>query len=177
MATGTARRRWGRPRWTPAPPGSRSRRWKRRSSCAAPVRVTRSWSFSARPSRPSAPPRFVHASASAGVASLETRTGMTAVRTGLAIYGLTAAPHLAGRLALTPALTWRSRVHRVADVVRGTGVSYGHVYRLPRDGRIATVPVGYGDGLARTSHGARLLVHGTAVPIAGRIAMEHVMLD
>ncbi len=56
-------------------------------------------------------------------------------------------------------------------------MSYGHEYRLPRDGRIATVPVGYGDGLARTSRGARLLVHGTAVPIAGRIAMEHVMLD
>jgi len=123
------------------------------------------------------PPRLVHASASAGVASLPTRTGMTAVRTGVSIYGLHTAPHLRGRLALTPALSWRSRVHRVADVPRGTGVSYGHEYRLPRDGRIATVPVGYGDGLARTSHGARLLVHGTAVPIVGRIAMEHVMLD
>jgi alanine racemase len=123
------------------------------------------------------PPRWVHASASAGVASLTTRPRMTAVRTGLAIYGLHAAPHLAGRLALRPALSWRSRVHRVADVKRGAGVSYGHEYRLPRDGRIATVPVGYGDGLARTSRGARLLVRGTALPIAGRIAMEHVMLD
>ena len=123
------------------------------------------------------PPRWVHASASAGVASLPTRPRMTAVRTGVAIYGLHTAPHLVRRLALRPALGWRSRVHRVADVPRGTGVSYGHEYRLPRDGRIATVPVGYGDGLARTSRGARLLVHGTAVPIAGRIAMEHVMLD
>jgi len=122
-------------------------------------------------------PRMVHASASAGVAAVATRSGITAVRTGLAIYGIHTAPHLAGRLALTPALSWRSRVHRVADVRRVTGVSYGHEYRLPRDGRIATVPVGYGDGLARTSRGARLLVHGTAVPIAGRIAMEHVMLD
>jgi len=68
-------------------------------------------------------------------------------------------------------------VHRVTDAPRGTGVSYGHEYKLPRDGRIATVPVGYGDGLARTSRAARLLVRGTAVPIAGRIAMEHVMLD
>ena len=123
------------------------------------------------------PPRLVHASASAGVASLPTRPRMTAVRTGVAIYGLHTAPHLAGRLALRPALSWRSRVHRVTEVPRGTGVSYGHEYRLPRDGRIATVPVGYGDGLARASRIARLLVHGTAVPIAGRIAMEHVMLD
>ena len=123
------------------------------------------------------PPRLVHASASAGVASVPTRPRMTAVRTGLAIYGLHAAPHLVSRLSLAPALCWRSRVHRVAEVARGSGVSYGHEYRLPRDGRIATVPVGYGDGLARTSRRARLLVHGTAVPIAGRIAMEHVMLD
>ena len=49
--------------------------------------------------------------------------------------------------------------------------------REGRDGRVATVPVGYGDGLARASRRTRLLVHGTAVPIVGRIAMEHVMLD
>jgi alanine racemase len=80
-------------------------------------------------------------------------------------------------MPLRPALAWRSRVHRVTDAPKGTGVSYGHEYRLPRDGRIATVPVGYGDGLARAARGARLLVAGTAVPIAGRVAMDHLMLD
>ena len=123
------------------------------------------------------PPRWIHASASGGVESLPTRSRMTAVRPGLVIYGLHASPHLAGALALRPALSWRSRVHRVADAPKGTGVSYGHEYRLPRDGRIATVPVGYGDGLARAAQRARLLLHGAAVPIAGRVAMEHVMLD
>jgi len=123
------------------------------------------------------PPRWVHTSASGGVSSLPIRPRVTAVRPGLALYGLDAAPHLARRLVLRPALTWRSKVHRVADVTAGTGVSYGHEYRLPRDGRIATVPVGYGDGLSRASRAARLLVHGQAVPIAGRVAMDHVMLD
>jgi len=123
------------------------------------------------------PPRWVHTSASGGVASLPIRPRVTAVRPGLALYGLDAAPHLARRLVLRPALTWRSKVHRVADVTAGTGVSYGHEYRLPRDGRIATVPVGYGDGLSRASRAARLLVRGQAVPIAGRVAMDHVMLD
>jgi len=123
------------------------------------------------------PPRWVHTSASGGVSSLPIRKRVTAVRPGLAIYGLDAAPHLAQRLVLRPALTWRSKVHRTADVPKGTGVSYGHEYRLPRDGRIATVPVGYGDGLARASRAARLLVHGQTVPIAGRVAMDHVMLD
>jgi alanine racemase len=68
-------------------------------------------------------------------------------------------------------------VHRVADVPKGTGVSYGHEYRLPRDGRIATVPIGYGDGLSRLARGTRFLIGGIALPIVGRIAMDHVMLD
>jgi alanine racemase len=123
------------------------------------------------------PPRWVHASASGGVASLKSHGRMTAVRPGLALYGLDPAPHLAGVLGVRPALGWRSSVHRVADVPKGTGVSYGHEYRLPRDGRVATVPVGYGDGLSRLARPARLLVHGMAVPIAGRVAMDLVMLD
>ena len=124
-----------------------------------------------------APPQWVHTSATGGVASLAPRARVTAVRPGLALYGLDAAPHLAERLKLRPALAWRSKVHRVADVPTGTGVSYGHEYRLPRDGRIATVPLGYGDGLSRLALRAQFLVHGTPVPIVGRIAMDHVMLD
>jgi len=124
-----------------------------------------------------APPRWVHTSASGGVASLPTRPRITAVRPGLAIYGLDPAPHLKRNLVLRPALAWHSRVHRVAEVPAGTGVSYGHAYRLPRAGRVATVPVGYGDGLARAAQGASLLVHGQAVAIAGRVAMDHAMLD
>jgi len=103
---------------------------------------------------------------------------MNAVRTGLAIYGLHAAPHLAGALPLRPALTWRSRVHRLANVAAGTGVSYGHEYRLPRDGRIATVPVGYGDGLPRVAGtSGAVLLRGHRVPFAGRVCMDLVMLD
>ncbi len=123
-------------------------------------------------------PRLVHAAASASVAAFGSVEGMNAVRTGLSIYGLHAAPHLASALPLRPALAWRSRVHRIASVPAGTGVSYGHEYRLPRDGRIATVPVGYGDGLPRAAgkRGA-VLVRGHRVAFAGRICMDLVMLD
>jgi alanine racemase len=123
-------------------------------------------------------PRLVHAAASAGVAAFGPVDGMNAVRTGLAIYGLHAAPHLAAALPLRPALTWRSRVHRLTSVPAGTGVSYGHEYQLSRDGRIATVPVGYGDGLPRVAgkRGA-VLLRGHRVGFAGRICMDLVMLD
>src|SRR3989454_4970912 len=123
-------------------------------------------------------PRLVHAAASAGVAAFGSVDGTNAVRTGLAIYGLHAAAHLAAAFPLLPALSWRSRVHRIANVPAGTGVSYGHEYRLPRDGRIATVPVGYGDGLPRVAgkHGT-VLVRGRRVPFAGRVCMDLVMFD
>ena len=122
-------------------------------------------------------PRWIHAAASAGTAALGAQDVCTAIRPGLAIYGLAPAPHLADRVALRPALSWRSSVHRVVDVPAGTGVSYGHEFRLPRPGRIATVPVGYGDGLSRQARGARLLVRGLGLPIVGRICMDLVMLD
>ena len=124
-------------------------------------------------------PRLIHAAASAGVAAFGPIDGVNAVRPGLAIYGLHTAPHLADKLELRPALAWRSRIQRLADVVKGTGVSYGHEYRLPRDGRIATVPVGYGDGLPRVAgkNGGGVLVRGHRIPFAGRVCMDLVMLD
>jgi len=124
------------------------------------------------------PPQYVHAQNSAGVAAFGLLPGINATRPGVSLYGLHTAPHLVGALALRPALEWRSRVRRVADVKKGTGVSYGHEYRMPRDGRIATIPVGYGDGLFRSLDKAgKLLIGGRALPFAGRICMDLVMLD
>ena len=124
------------------------------------------------------PPRWVHIAASSGIAAFGKIAGCTAVRPGISLYGLHTAPHLEGALPLRPALEWRSRVHRIAQVPKGTGVSYGLEYRLPRDGRIATVPVGYGDGFPRAlGPRGRILVGGHALPVAGRVCMDLVMLD
>ena len=124
------------------------------------------------------PPPHVHVQNSAGVASLGALPGVNTIRPGVSLYGLHTAPHLRSALSLVPALEWRSRVRRVADVKKGQGVSYGHVYRMPRDGRIATVPVGYGDGLFRSlGERGRLVVGGRALPFAGRVCMDLVMLD
>lgn len=124
------------------------------------------------------PPRWVHATASAGVAAFGPVARCSAVRPGLSLYGLYAAQHQTGAVTLRPALEWRSRVRRVASAKKGTGVSYGHEYRLPRDGRIATVPVGYGDGVPRSfGKRGRLLLRERALGLAGRVCMDLVMLD
>lgn len=123
-------------------------------------------------------PDWVHASASAGTAAFDQGARITAIRPGLALYGLSPSPHLLTRISLRPALTWRSRIHRIAQVPPGTGVSYGHEYRTPAAARIATVPVGYGDGIPRAAKGRLgLLVGGVLLPIVGRISMDHVALD
>jgi len=123
-------------------------------------------------------PPWVHALASAGTAAFGPLAGCTAVRVGLALYGIAAVPHLAPHLPLTPALTWRTRVLRLADVPRGTGVAYGHEFHLARDGRVATLAVGYGDGLPRSAwpRGRVLLAGGTA-PVAGRVSMDLTVVD
>ena len=124
------------------------------------------------------PPRFVHATASGGIAAFRAVPGCNTIRPGVALHGLPASPHQAGMVDLRPTLTWRSRVRRVSAAKKGTGVSYGHEYHLPNDGRIATVPVGYGDGLPRSlGKRGRVLVGGRAIPFAGRIAMDLIMLD
>ncbi len=123
-----------------------------------------------------AAPRWVHASNSAGAVVFGLTAPCNAIRPGIALYGIHPAPHLA-RLDLRPALRWSSRIERLASAPKGTGVGYGHEYRLPRDGRIATVPVGYGDGLQRAARHACVLVRGQRVPIAGRVAMDLITLD
>lgn len=121
-------------------------------------------------------PAFVHASNSAGIVLFGAGEVCDAVRPGIALYGVHPAPHLA-TFPLRPALRWSSRIERVASAPAGTGVGYGHEYRLPRDGRIATVPVGYGDGLQRAARRGSVLVRGRRVAIAGRVAMDLITLD
>lgn len=121
-------------------------------------------------------PAFVHAANSPGILLLGRQPICDAVRPGLALYGLHPAPHLTWP-DLHPALRWSSRIQRVAPAPRGTGVGYGHEHRTTRDSLIATVPVGYGDGLMRAARGASVLVRGRRVPIAGRVAMDLITLD
>jgi alanine racemase len=58
-----------------------------------------------------------------------------------------------------------------------TPVSYGGAYRTPRPARIATVPVGYADGLRRSPPWREMLVRGARAPVVGRITMDYAMLD
>ena len=71
-----------------------------------------------------------------------------------------------------------ARPVRVVDLPPGSGVSYGPTFTTTRVSRIATLPVGYGDGFARAlSNRAQALVRGGRVPLVGNVAMDAVMAD
>lgn len=106
------------------------------------------------------------------------------VRVGLALYGLLpdafpAAPEARGAASrLRPAMSLRARPLRVADVQPGEGVGYSARWRAERPSRIATLPVGYGDGWAYASAGrTSALVRGRRVPLVGSVAMDAVAAD
>lgn len=95
-----------------------------------------------------------------------------AVRPGLALYGVAPAPHLADP-GLRPVMTLRSQVVAVRRVAAGDGVGYGHDFRAPDSGWVATLPIGYADGLPWTAGGrASVLLAGERRPLAGRVSMD-----
>jgi len=100
------------------------------------------------------------------------------VRPGIMLYGCAPAPHLAARATLRPALRLRTAVAQVRRVPAGRPVGYGGTYVTSRPSVIATLPIGYADGLHRlNSNRGWMVVRGARAPIAGRVCMDHVMLD
>jgi len=100
------------------------------------------------------------------------------VRTGLLAYGIAVFRCDHRGLRLRPALTWKSRLAFIKRVPAGTPLSYGRTYVTPRETTIATVPVGYADGYCRVlSNRGALLVRGRPFPVAGRVCMDHILLD
>ncbi len=92
-------------------------------------------------------------------------------RPGLAIYGLYP--------GFEPVLSLKSKIVFLKTVGKGAPISYGAAFRAKRPSRIATLPVGYGDGWARANgtKGAAALVDGRRCPIVGRVTMDMTMLD
>lgn len=100
------------------------------------------------------------------------------VRPGIMLYGYGPAPGMAADAGLKPVMSLLSRVMFVKKVPAGTGISYGLRFVTQRDTRIATVPVGYGDGYSRMlSNKAEVIIRGRRYPVVGTICMDHCMID
>jgi len=127
---------------------------------------------------------IVHAAATAGVL-LYPETHFSMVRVGIGAYGVwpsretrLAARERGKEISLQPVLSWKARIAQVKDVAAGEFIGYGLTYEAHRPMRIAVIPIGYYDGLARQlSNTGRALVRGQPAAIVGRVAMNMVVLD
>lgn len=118
-----------------------------------------------------------HAANSAALLCAQAR--LDAVRPGIALFGV--APCVDGRpltTALKPAMRVRTEIIALRDVEAGSSVGYGATWTAPRASRIATLPMGYADGLSRRlGNRGHVLVRGRRVPIVGAVSMDMTMVD
>ena len=100
-------------------------------------------------------------------------------RAGISIYGMYPSDEVKkDAVDLKPALELISHISFVKDVEKGTSISYGGTFVAPKKMRIATIPVGYGDGYPRSlSNKGYVLIHGKRADIVGRVCMDQFMVD
>lgn len=103
-----------------------------------------------------------------------------AVRPGIAMYGLAPSAHVRNPKVreLRPVLELKSRITYLKEVPANTGLSYGHAFQTTEASLIATLPVGYGDGLSRAlSNRIDVLVGATRCPQVGHVTMDMCLVD
>ncbi len=100
------------------------------------------------------------------------------VRPGIVLYGVAPSPWMNTLCKLRPSLSLKTRVTLVKTVPAGTPISYGGTFVTERETTLATVPIGYGDGLPRLlSNDAVMMLKGRKVPLVGRVCMDQCLLD
>lgn len=101
------------------------------------------------------------------------------VRAGIVLYGFPPADGMSGGEELAPVMTVRAVVSHVKDIQPGETVGYGQAFKAKKPMRIATIPIGYADGLSRSAGNGRyaFLINGKPAQIVGRVCMDQVMVD
>jgi alanine racemase len=124
-------------------------------------------------------PRLLHAANTAAMLRLPT-AHFDVVRPGLAVFGVHPCPQRDGERAikLKPVMRVLSEVVSVRELPAGAAIGYGHSWRAARASRIATIPMGYADGLSRAlSNKGAVLIGGMRAPIVGTVSMDLTMVD
>ena len=119
-----------------------------------------------------------HCSNSAGIIEYP-HANMSMVRAGITLYGLWPSDEVRKDIVpLEPVMSLRSHIIYIKEISAGTPVSYGGTWAPDHTVRLATVPVGYGDGWPRSlSNKGYVLIRGQKAPIRGRVCMDQFMVE
>lgn len=121
---------------------------------------------------------YYHCSNSAGIIDIP-EADMDFVRAGIAIYGLYPSEEVHKEtVPLMPSMELIAHITHVKWIEPGTPVSYGWTYKAQKRTKVATIPMGYGDGYPRSLSGkGYVLIHGQKAQIMGRVCMDQFMVD
>lgn len=121
--------------------------------------------------------KYVHAAASNGIVNFPD-SHFNLVRTGIIMYGYASADDTLEKIDIKPIASLKGRITFLKTVGAGTSIGYSRSYITTRESKVATVPIGYADGMRRTfSNGWKVMVRGQFVPIIGKVCMDSFMID
>lgn len=121
--------------------------------------------------------RYIHCCNSAGIIDFK-EAHYNLVRPGLILYGYYPVDYLKDRINLKPSIKLKSKISFLKTVPDGTSISYGRTFITKRESKIATVPLGYADGLRRClSNKGKVVINGKIAPIIGTVCMDCFMVD
>jgi alanine racemase len=118
-----------------------------------------------------------HMANSGGVLNFS-RFHLDMVRPGIMSYGIYPSPDLEPKAKLLPVMSFKTRVMLLKEFPEGHGIGYNRTYVTKGPTRIATIPVGYGDGYGRIlSNHSDVLIRGKRAPLVGRVSMDMCTID
>lgn len=122
-------------------------------------------------------PGITHAANSGGIL-LYPESHFDMVRPGILVYGYPPSEEVANLIQVKPVMELQTRVVSIKKITAGESVSYGRTWTAKQDTCIATIPVGYADGLARRlSPGLTVRIGDNEFPVVGKICMDQCMID
>ena len=120
---------------------------------------------------------LAHASGSAAVIDFAA-AHFNMVRPGIMLYGCYPSEEMRGKADLKPVMSLKTKIMHIKKVGPDTPISYGRTFYTKKESLIATLPIGYADGLNRKlSNRGSVLIGGKRCPIAGTVCMDMIMVD
>lgn len=121
--------------------------------------------------------KYIHAAASSALLNYK-EAHFNLVRPGIILYGYEASEDTLKKIKLKPIASLKAKITFIKEVEKGTSIGYGRSFITKKHSIIATVPLGYADGLRRDfSNGWEVLINGQKAPIIGKVCMDSFMVD
>ncbi len=121
--------------------------------------------------------KYIHSLASNGILNFK-NSFCNLIRPGIIIYGYETDEETLKKINIKPIAKLKTRINYIKEVEEGTSISYSRKFITKRKSRIATVPIGYADGIPRAmSNNGYVVINGKKAPIIGNICMDSFMID